>query len=118
MDLPDEPRCPNHPPPRPTLRPLDIRRLDARPAAQLELMEAGAVRDRLLAAGRIVCRTGCRVVRKSPDAQYSAPGSRRQACAALSSETLRRLIPSPPFLARRYATCAAPERCVNCITVA
>src|SRR5476649_1505646 len=103
MDLPDEPRCPNHPPPQPTLRPLDQCHLAAHPAAQSEHMEAGDVCDRVLAAGRLVCRTGCCVVRKPPHAQCGGHGS-RQDSAALSSETLRRLTPSPLFLARRHAT--------------
>src|SRR5260370_25852972 len=106
MDLPDEPRCPNHPPARPTLRPLAHCRLSARPAAEFELLEAGAVRDRVLAAGWIVCRAGCRVVRKPAHAQSRRSGT-RQDRAALLCETLRRLKPVPPFIALRFRIASA-----------
>src|SRR5471032_1528132 len=112
MDLPDEPRCPNHPPPRPTLRPFDNCRLAARPAAEFKLVEAGALCDRVLAAGWIVRRAGCRVVRKQAHAQTRRSRA-RQDSAALPSETLRRLIPSPLFLARPYATYATLACCVT-----
>jgi hypothetical protein len=101
MDLPDEPRCPNHPPPRPTLRPVDDRRLTARPAAEFELVEAGPVRDRVLAAGWVVCRVGCRMVRKPAHAQTRRSRT-RQDPAALLSETLRRLKLVPSIIALRF----------------